>query len=135
MIWGFPKIRGTIFGVPITRTIVFWGLYRGPLILGNYHIGRDVGFFVASLLRRHVFHKLMNVPRKPFKHAHRYHTYLTGDRPSPRQASGPRDPSCWPAAIFGLVLEFRLQGVGLGSNEPVTSYSTRYPESLSHGSL
>ena len=25
--WGFPKIRGTILGVPIIRTIVFWGLY------------------------------------------------------------------------------------------------------------
>ena len=37
-IWGFPKIRGTILGVPIIRTIVYWGLYWGPLILGNYHI-------------------------------------------------------------------------------------------------
>ena len=36
--WGFPKIRGTILGVLIIRTIVFWGLYWGPLILGNYHI-------------------------------------------------------------------------------------------------
>ena len=26
-----------LFGVPIIRTIVFWGLYWGPLILGNYH--------------------------------------------------------------------------------------------------
>ena len=25
-IWGFPKIRGTFLGVPIIRTIVFWGL-------------------------------------------------------------------------------------------------------------
>ena len=38
-IWGFPKIRGTILGVPIIRIIVYWGLYRGPLIMGNYHIG------------------------------------------------------------------------------------------------
>ena len=37
-IWEFPKIRGTILGVPIIRTIVFWGLYWGPLILGNYHM-------------------------------------------------------------------------------------------------
>ena len=37
-IWGFPKIMGTFLGVPIIRTIVFWGLYWGPLILGNYHI-------------------------------------------------------------------------------------------------
>ena len=29
---------GTFLGVPIIRTIVFWGLYWGPPILGNYHI-------------------------------------------------------------------------------------------------
>ena len=27
--WGFPKIRGTILGVPIIRTIIFWGLIMG----------------------------------------------------------------------------------------------------------
>ena len=37
LIWEFPKIRGTFLGVPIIRTLVFWGLYWGPLILGNYH--------------------------------------------------------------------------------------------------
>ena len=37
-IWGFLKIRGPFLGVPIIRTIVFWGLYWGTLILGNYHI-------------------------------------------------------------------------------------------------
>ena len=36
--WEFPKIRGTILGVPIIRTIVVWGLYWGPPILGNYHM-------------------------------------------------------------------------------------------------
>ena len=36
---GVPKIRGTLVGVPIIRTIVFWGLCWGPPILGNYHIG------------------------------------------------------------------------------------------------
>ena len=36
--WVVPKIGGTFFGVPIIRTIVFWGLYWGPLILGNYHV-------------------------------------------------------------------------------------------------
>ena len=36
--WGFPKIRGTFLGVPIIRTIVFWGLYSGPPILGNCHM-------------------------------------------------------------------------------------------------
>ena len=40
MIWGFPKIRGTILGVPIRRTIIFWGLYWGTPILGNYHLAR-----------------------------------------------------------------------------------------------
>ena len=37
-IWGFPKIKGTFLGVPIVRTIVYWGLYWGTLILGNYHL-------------------------------------------------------------------------------------------------
>ena len=37
-IWGFPKIRGAFLGAPIIRTIVFWGLYWGPHILGNYHL-------------------------------------------------------------------------------------------------
>ena len=36
--WGFPKIGGTILGVPIIRTIVYWDLFWGPLILGNYHL-------------------------------------------------------------------------------------------------
>ena len=36
---GFPKIKGTILGVPIIRTIVFWSLCRGPLILGKYRLG------------------------------------------------------------------------------------------------
>ena len=35
--WGFGKIRGTLLGVPIIRTIVFWGLYWGAPILGIYH--------------------------------------------------------------------------------------------------
>ena len=39
MKWGFPKIRGTLCGVPIMRTIVFGGLYWGSLVLGNYQIG------------------------------------------------------------------------------------------------
>ena len=41
----FPRIRGTFLGVPIIGIIIYWGLYWGPLILGNYHIGlyRDKG--------------------------------------------------------------------------------------------
>ena len=40
---GFPKIWATILGVPIIRTIVYWGLSWGPPILGNYQI-RGLGF-------------------------------------------------------------------------------------------
>ena len=36
---GCPKLGGTFLGVSIIRIIVFWGLYWGPLILGNYHFG------------------------------------------------------------------------------------------------
>ena len=32
---GFPKIRGTFLGVPKIRTLVFWGLYWGPPMLGK----------------------------------------------------------------------------------------------------
>ena len=38
-IWDLLKIRGTFLGIPIVRTIIFWGLYWGPPILGNYNIG------------------------------------------------------------------------------------------------
>ena len=34
---GFPKL-GYLCVVPITRNIIFWGLYWGPIILGNYRI-------------------------------------------------------------------------------------------------
>ena len=37
LIWEFPEIMGTFVGVPIIRIIVYWGLYWGPLLLGNYH--------------------------------------------------------------------------------------------------
>ena len=48
-IWGFPKIRGTPLGVPIIRTIVFWGLYWGPLNLGNYHIVKGLKGFPEEI--------------------------------------------------------------------------------------
>ena len=52
MNWGFPKIRGTLLGVPIKRTIIFWGLYWGPPILGNYQIllGIETGRFGTEKL-------------------------------------------------------------------------------------
>ena len=28
-IWGFLKIRGTLLGLPMIRTIIYWGLYWG----------------------------------------------------------------------------------------------------------
>ena len=31
----FPKLCVPFLGVPIIRSILFWGLYWGPLILGN----------------------------------------------------------------------------------------------------
>ena len=36
--WGFPKIRGTILGVPRIRIRIYWGLYWGTPILGNCQI-------------------------------------------------------------------------------------------------
>ena len=37
---GTSQNEGVPFlGVPIIRTVVFCGLYWGPCILGNYHIG------------------------------------------------------------------------------------------------
>ena len=32
---GFPKISGTVLGVPIIRIIVCWGLHRGPLFVNE----------------------------------------------------------------------------------------------------
>ena len=29
---------GTFFGAPVKWTIVFWGLFGGPLIVGNYQV-------------------------------------------------------------------------------------------------
>ena len=35
---GFPKLGIPFLGVPMMRTILYWGLYWGTLILGNYHL-------------------------------------------------------------------------------------------------
>ena len=54
---GFPKIGGTILGVPIIRIIIYWGLYWGPPIYGNYRLGSEVlgfGVYLESLV--HVKH-------------------------------------------------------------------------------
>ena len=34
-IWGLPKIRVPFVGVPIIRTIVYWGLHWGPPYFGK----------------------------------------------------------------------------------------------------
>ena len=34
---GLPKLGVPFWGVPIISPIIFWGLYWGPPILGNYH--------------------------------------------------------------------------------------------------
>ena len=38
MKWGFPKIRGTLLGVPTNKIIVFRGLFGGPRIFGKYQM-------------------------------------------------------------------------------------------------
>ena len=45
IMWGFPKIRGTILGGPNNKDYSIWGFILGPPILGNYHISlfRDNG--------------------------------------------------------------------------------------------
>ena len=52
---GFPNIRGIFLGVPIIRSIVYWGLYWGPLILGNYHMsaaGEGLDFLAQWFLKQ-----------------------------------------------------------------------------------
>ena len=64
-IWGFPKIRGTFLGVPIIRTIIFWGgLFWGPLfrattILGGSRFSLCTGF---SKCLSGVYASLSNFP-------------------------------------------------------------------------
>ena len=35
---GASQNLGYLLGVSVIRFIVLWGLHRGPLILGNYHV-------------------------------------------------------------------------------------------------
>ena len=51
--WGYVgKIGGITLGVPIIRIIVFCGLYWGPLILGNYHIGVILGGIMENQMEK-----------------------------------------------------------------------------------
>ena len=59
-IWEFPKIGGggrggTFFRVPIRRIIVYWGLYGGALILGNYHMWRGLKLGIAQIRKKGCF--------------------------------------------------------------------------------
>ena len=51
--WGFPKIRGSILGVPITRTNIIGVDIGVPSILGNHHVLSYLGNlgFRASVLQ------------------------------------------------------------------------------------
>ena len=51
--WGFPKSGVPFLGVLIIRTIVFWGLYWGPLVLGNYQMSR-VGLEEVLVIPDHI---------------------------------------------------------------------------------
>ena len=45
MIWGFPKIGGAFLGVPIIRTIVFWGSILGSPYFGKLPFKVPVGLW------------------------------------------------------------------------------------------
>ena len=58
---GFQKNRGTIFGIPRIRNTIFWGLYWGLPIYGNYPITLNPGLrawpdFGASSWREREVH-------------------------------------------------------------------------------
>ena len=48
--WEFPKIRGTILGVPIIRTVAFGSLYWGSPILENNHIKTSYSRPISNLV-------------------------------------------------------------------------------------
>ena len=49
-IWGFPKIRGAILGVPIIRIILFWGSILGSPYFGKLPYRSYRCYFAASTL-------------------------------------------------------------------------------------
>ena len=55
-VWGFPKIRGTVLGVPIIRTIVYWG----PLIRETtiWVVVKIMVLFWIPIIRRHRIFRL-----------------------------------------------------------------------------
>ena len=53
--WGFPKIRGTILGVPIIRIIIFFGQYSGLPIREStmWHLWRSLGSSALTFSAAH----------------------------------------------------------------------------------
>ena len=41
---------GTFLGVPIIRTIVYWGLYLGTLIVGNYQMSAGMALVMVAVV-------------------------------------------------------------------------------------
>ena len=48
-IWGFPKIRGTLLGVPIIRIIVSWGSILGSPYFGKLPFRLEPVVFVRRM--------------------------------------------------------------------------------------
>ena len=60
---GFPKLGVPFWGVPMIRTIVFWGLYCDPLLrdiemILDGNVGRNASFFE---IRAHMMRSLEGV--------------------------------------------------------------------------
>ena len=62
-IWEFPKMRGTLFGVPIVRILLFRVLYWGPLFSETpiwVVVKIMIPFWVLIVMR----HLIFRVPQK-----------------------------------------------------------------------
>ena len=46
-------------GIPTIRIIVFWGLYWGPPVLGNYHMGYLIYCPLSPATARFPFHRVL----------------------------------------------------------------------------
>ena len=93
---------GTILGVPIIRITLFWGLYWGPLILGNYHIIPGQGSSSGTR-----FGSIQNYKRGPY-----IHPYWQGEPLSHRSQGG--DNKNWMA----VGTKMYVYGIGWGVPEP-----------------
>ena len=49
--WGFPKFKGTMVGITIKRTIVFWGILGSPYF-GKLHETTTWSGLLAEVLRK-----------------------------------------------------------------------------------